>query len=50
MDTMLRGSMIWVDDLEEVWVLAEVVNQRNTLLTVRRKKTREVLEIDLVRG
>lgn len=48
-DTIPRGSSIWVEDDEEVWVVADVIRQQNTLLTVRRKKTGEELEIDLVR-
>lgn len=45
-----RGRSIWVEDEEDVWVLAEVVRQQDTLLTVRRKKTGDELEIDLVRA
>lgn len=51
-DTMPPGSEIWTEDEtedgEEVWMLAQVVRQENTLLTVRKKKTGEELEIDLV--
>lgn len=39
----------WVDDDVEVWILAEVVRQDNTLLTVRRKSNGEDIEVDLVR-
>lgn len=46
------GSEIWAEDEadggEEVWMLAQVLRQDNTLLTVRNKKTGEELEIDLV--
>ncbi len=48
-ETIPVGSQIWVDDEEQVWMLAEVVRQENTSLTVRRKATGEELEIDLVR-
>ncbi|CAM9467577.1 unnamed protein product, partial [Ectocarpus fasciculatus] len=37
----------WVDDDVEVWILAEVVHQDNTLLTVRRKSNGEDIEVDL---
>ncbi|CAM9488990.1 unnamed protein product, partial [Ectocarpus sp. 13 AM-2016] len=37
----------WVDDEVEVWILAEVVRQDNTLLTVRRKSNGEDIEVDL---
>lgn len=51
-DTIPVGSEIWAEDEadggEEVWMLAQVVRQENTLLTVRKKKTGEELEIDLV--
>lgn len=51
-DSIPTGSEIWVEDEadggEEVWMLATVVEQKNTLLTVRKKKTGEDLEIDLV--
>lgn len=51
-DTIPPGSEIWTedetDDGEEVWMLAQVVRQENTLLTVRKKQTGEELEIDLV--
>lgn len=46
------GSEIWAEDEsdggEEVWMLAQVLRQDNTLLTVRKKNTGEELEIDLV--
>lgn len=48
-ETIPSGSGIWVEDEERVWMLAEVVQQDNTLLTIRRKRTGEVMEIDLVR-
>lgn len=48
-DTIPAGSAIWAESDEDVWVLAEVVRQENTLLTVRQKTTGEELEIDLVR-
>eukprot|EP00752_Nemacystus_decipiens_P009414 g8417.t1 len=45
------GSEIWAEDEsdggEEVWMLAQVLRQDNTQLTVRKKKTGEELEIDL---
>lgn len=51
-DTIAAGSEIWAEDEadggQEVWMLAEVVRQENTLLTVRKKETGEELEIDLV--
>lgn len=51
-DTIAAGSEIWAEDEgdggEDVWMLAEVVRQENTLLTVRKKETGEELEIDLV--
>ena len=43
------GSRIWAEDEEQVWILAEVVRQESTRLTVRNKKTGEELLIDLVR-
>lgn len=49
-DTIPAGSAIWAEDDESVWVLAEVIRQENTLLTVRDKKTGDELEIDLVRA
>ena len=48
-DTYPVGSEIWTNDEDEVWVLAEVISQENTILAVRRKSTGERLEIDLVR-
>ena len=46
------GSDIWIeddaDDGEEVWMLAQVMRQENTLLTVLKRKTGEEAEIDLV--
>lgn len=39
-----------MEDQEDVWVLAEVLRQQDTLLTVRRKKTGDELEIDMVRA
>lgn len=48
-DTIPAGSAIWAESDDDVWVLAEVVRQENTLLTVRRKTTGEEMEIDLVR-
>lgn len=49
-ETIPVGNEIWVDDDDQVWMLAEVVRQENTSLTVRRKATGEELEIDLVRA
>lgn len=49
-DTIPKGSAIWAESDEDVWVLAEVVRQENTLLTVRQKTTGEEMEIDLVRA
>lgn len=48
-DTIPAGSTIWTEDDEDVWMMAEVVRQENTLLTVKRKRTGEEVEIDLVR-
>lgn len=52
--TIEAGSEIWAEDEsdggEEVWMLAQVLRQDNTLLTVRKKETGEELEIDLVRA
>lgn len=48
-DTIPAGSEIWAEDDEQVWMLAEVLRQENTLLTVRQKSTGDELEIDLVR-
>lgn len=48
-DTYPVGSEIWTNDDGEVWVLAEVVSQENTILTARQQSTGDVLEIDLVR-
>lgn len=42
------GSEIWTSDEGDIWVLAEVISQDNTILVVRRKSTGEKLEIDLV--
>ena len=47
-DQMPQGEELWVEDDNEVWVLASLVRQQNTILTVRRKDTGEQLEIDLV--
>lgn len=48
-EAIARGSKIWVEDDEQVWLLAEVVRQDNTILTVREKRTGLEKEIDLVR-
>lgn len=49
-ETYPVGSEIWTNDEGEMWVLAEVISQENTILTVRRKSiSGERLEIDLVR-
>lgn len=48
-DTYPVGSEIWTNDEGEIWVLAEVISQENTILTVRWKSTGKRLEIDLVR-
>lgn len=51
-DTFPVGSEIWTedeaDDGEGVWMLAQVVRQQNTLVTIRKKSSGEELEIDLV--
>ncbi len=51
-ESIPAGSEIWVEDEDdggqEVWMLATVVEQTNTLLIVRKKKTGEEVEIDLV--
>ena len=53
-DTMPSCTEIWAEDEadggDEVWMLAEVLRQDNTMLTVRKKKTGEELAIDLVRS
>ncbi|CAM9142326.1 unnamed protein product [Ectocarpus sp. 6 AP-2014] len=50
-DTMPSGTEIWAEDEadggDEVWMLAEVLRQDNTMLTVRKKRTGEELAIDL---
>eukprot|EP00904_Undaria_pinnatifida_P007215 jgi/Undpi1/3623/HiC_scaffold_16.g06993.m1 len=46
-EQMPAGEEIWVEDDKDVWVLASLVTQRNTILTVRRKDTGETVEIDL---
>ncbi|CAM9750268.1 unnamed protein product, partial [Ectocarpus sp. 8 AP-2014] len=47
-ETIAVGSDIWTDDEEgEVWTIAEVVHQENTMLTVRYKSTGEEHKIDL---
>lgn len=43
------GSLIWTQDELDVWVLARVLRQEKTLLTVSVQKTGEEREIDLVR-
>lgn len=48
-DTIPAGSEVWAEDDEQVWMLAEVVRQENTLITVRHKSSGEEVEIDLVR-
>lgn len=48
-DTIPAGSEVWAEHDEQVWMLAEVVRQENTLVTVRQKSTGEEVEIDLVR-
>ncbi|CAN0333176.1 unnamed protein product [Ectocarpus sp. 13 AM-2016] len=49
-ETIAIGSDIWTDDEEgEVWTIAEVVHQENTMLTVRYKSTGEEHKIDLVK-
>lgn len=45
---MHEGEQIWIEDEHDVWVLADLLSQENTMLTVRRKDTRVVEEIDLV--
>lgn len=47
-DQMPQGEELWVEDDHDVWVLASLVKQQNTILTVRRKDTGETIEIDLV--
>ena len=47
-DQMPQGEELWVEDDRDVWVLASLVKQQNTILTVRRKDTGETIEIDLV--
>ena len=47
-DTIPRGEDIWIEDDELVWALATVLRQENTQLMVRRKRTGEEDEIDLV--
>ncbi|CBJ30507.1 conserved unknown protein [Ectocarpus siliculosus] len=48
---MPSGTEIWAEDEadggDEVWMLAEVLRQDNTMLTVRKKRTGEELAIDL---
>ncbi|CAM9932796.1 unnamed protein product [Scytosiphon promiscuus] len=46
-DTIAAGTEIWTEDEDEVWMLAEVLRQENTRLSVRRKSTGEELQIDL---
>lgn len=48
-DQLPAGEEIWVEDAKEVWVLAGLVSQHNTILKVRRKDTGALLDIDLVR-
>lgn len=48
-DTIPAGSEVWAENDEHVWMLAEVVRQENTLVTVRQKSTGQEVEIDLVR-
>lgn len=43
------GSLVWVEDSKDVWVRVQVVNQDNTMLTIRHTKTGIEDEIDLVR-
>lgn len=43
-----EGSEVWIEDEELVWVLAEVVSQQNTMLSVRLKSSGETKELDLV--
>lgn len=47
-DIRLKGEDVWIEDEKEVWVLAEMVRQDETILTVRRKDTGKILEIDQV--
>lgn len=47
--TVPIGSGIWAEDEAQVWILAEVVRQESTRLTVRNKNTGEERQIDLVR-
>lgn len=47
-DFMPTGEEIWIEDEKEVWVLASLVEQENTMLKVRRKDTGVIVEIDLV--
>lgn len=48
-DQLPAGEEMWVEDAKEVWVLAGLVSQHNTILKVRRKDTGALLDIDLVR-
>eukprot|EP00752_Nemacystus_decipiens_P008749 g7810.t1 len=41
------GSSIWTNDEGDIWVLAEVTSQENTILTARLRSTGEALKIDL---
>lgn len=47
--TVPIGSGVWAEDEAQVWILAEVMRQESTRLTVRNKKTGAELQIDLVR-
>lgn len=47
--TVPIGSGVWAEDEEQVWILAEVMRQESTRLTVRSKETGAELQIDLVR-
>lgn len=47
-ETRPVGSMIWMEDGQQIWALAKVVSQANTILNVRRETGKEA-EIDLVR-
>lgn len=47
-EKLVPEEELWVEDENETWVLAVLVEQQNTILKVQRKDTGEVLQVDLV--
>ena len=47
-DKIPKGRVIWIEDDDEVWQEAEVIEQNNTLLTCKHRGNGSTVEVDLV--